>query len=184
MAAQLSAQILKERRVYYLDCSYSMVQLKLWDKVRDNLKFAIDNINDETTEIIIIPFADNNFKNPVLKTMIANATEKGKNALKDRIASLPQPSTNTMTYHYIPLRDFYNCRVDDSRVTYMFLMTDGKDEDTNQIALNQLLPHWGTKYGNRNVYGFYVMLDKEARNPKIDKVCNNQEHLWKVEQLT
>ena len=50
MAVQLSAQILKERRVYYLDCSYSMVQYNIWNKVRENLVSAIDNINDETIE--------------------------------------------------------------------------------------------------------------------------------------
>ncbi len=174
------AQVLKERRVYYLDCSHSMVSNGLWDPVRDNLKSAIDRINDETVEIIVIPFADNNLKNPVLKPMIANATAKGKSYLKNRISKLPQPSTSTMTYHYIPLRDFFNCRVDDSRVTYMFLMTDGEDEDRQHAALNNLLPQWGAKYGNKNVYGFYVMLHQQAANPAIDKVCNCQDHLWKV----
>ena len=70
-----------------------------------------------------------------------------------------------MTYHYIPLRDFYDNRVDDSRVTYMFLMTDGEDEDKQHTAMNQLLPQWGAKYGNKNVYGFYVMLHNQAANP-------------------
>ena len=180
MAVQLSAQILKERRVYYLDCSYSMVSNKLWDLVRANLKSAIDNIIDETTEIVIIPFADNNLKNPILKPMIANATAKGKNSLKNKIDALPQPNKSTMTYHYIPLRDFFSCRVDDSRVTYMFLMTDGEDEDERHEAMNKLR-QWGAKYGTKNVYGFYVMLHDQAQSPKIAEICNNQDHLWKVE---
>lgn len=181
MTAQTPAQILKERRVYYLDCSHSMVSNKIWGVVCDNLKSAIDNINDETTEIIVIPFADNTSKSPTLKPMKEFATSSGKNELKAKIAALPQPNVHTMTYHYIPLRDFYDNRVDDSRVTYMFLMTDGEDEDKQHTAMNQLLPQWGAKYGNRNVYGFYVMLDNKAKNPQIDKVCSDQDHLWKVE---
>ena len=175
------AQISKERRIYYLDCSYSMVQNKLWDKVCDNLKSAIDNINDETTEIIVIPFADNNLPNPVLKPMVANATASGKDALKAKISALPQPGKNTMTYHYIPVQDFWYKRVSPDRVTYMFLMTDGEDDDKAKRTQKVLLPQWGAKYGNKNVYGFYVMLHKQAANPEVDRVCQNQDHLWKVE---
>lgn len=175
-----NAQMLKERRVYYLDCSFSMVKLGLWDKVRDNLKCAIDNINDETTEIVVIPFANNISENPTLKPMKEFATSSGKNKLKVQISALPKPNVHTMTYHYIPLRDFCNCRVDDSRVTYMFLMTDGEDEDKKNETLNYWLPQWGAKYGNKNVYGFYVMLHGQAANKEIDKVCNSQDHLWKV----
>lgn len=175
------AQISKERRIYYLDCSYSMVEFDIWKEVRDNLVSAIDNINDETTEIVVIPFADNALTHPKLNPMVAYATAAGKDFLKKKINALPQPPKSTMTYHYIPIVDFFNCRVDDSRVTYMFLMTDGKDEDPAQTTIKKLLPQWGAKYGNRNVYGFYVMLHKQAANPEVDRVCQNQDHLWKVE---
>ena len=174
------AQVLKERRVYYLDCSYSMVLNKIWDEVRTNLMNAIDNISDETTELVVIPFADNNLKDPVLKPMVAYATAEGKNTLKSYIKAL-KTNKNTMTYHYIPINDFYENRVSSDRITYMFLMTDGKDEDEQKRALNELLPQWSVKYGNRNVYGFYVMLHKLASDLQIDNVCNNQDHLWKVE---
>lgn len=174
------AQVLKERRVYYLDCSYSMKTNGIWDSVRDNLKKAIDNVVDETTELIVIPFADNTSTNPTLKPMREYATAAGKKKLKSQIDGLPM-NKSTMTYHYIPLSDFYSNRVDNNRVTYMFLMTDGQDEDKQQTALKQLLPQWGAKYGDRNVYGFYVMLDKKATNPAIDNVVESQDHLWKVE---
>ena len=81
------AQVLKERRVYYLDCSHSMVSNKIWGVVCNNLKSAIDNINDETTEIIVIPFADNTSKSPTLKPMknLPHPTGKGKTNLKAKI---------------------------------------------------------------------------------------------------
>lgn len=158
-----------------------MVSFGLWDKVRDNLKCAIDNINDETTEIVVIPFANNTSKHPTLKPMKEFATSSGKNKLKAQIKALPEPNVHTKTYHYIPINDFNDNRVCEDRVTYMFLMTDGEDEDKLKRAQNNLLPRWGTMYGNKNVFGFYVMLHKQAVNPKIDEVCNSQDHLWKVE---
>ena len=175
-----NAQVLKERRVYYLDCSFSMQTNGIWKQVKDNLNKAIDNVSDETTELIVIPFADNTSPNPQLKPMREYATQAGKNKLKSQIDKLTLKK-QTMTYHYIPLNDFYNKRVDYDKVTYMFLMTDGQDEDRKQRALNELLPKWGAKFGNKNVYGFYVMLHNSAVNPKIDQVVNSQKHLWKVE---
>jgi hypothetical protein len=174
------AQILKERRVYYLDCSYSMSELNLWDEVRDNLKNAIDNVFDETTELIVIPFANNTSKDPVLKPIKALATKEGKLMLKKKINELSM-SKSTMTYHYIPFYDFYANRVEESRVTYMFLMTDGKDEDQECRTKYKLLPQWGVKYGDKNVFGFYVMLHKEAKDSGIEKIIDSQKHLWKVE---
>ena len=173
-------QILKERRVYYLDCSYSMKELKIWDKVRDNLKNAIDNVTDETSELIVIPFADNTQTNPILAPVSALATSEGKQKLKLMIDALPM-NKSTMTYHYVPIEDFYKNRVNVERVTYMFLMTDGQDEDKAQRTVNELLPQWGEKFGDKNVYGFYVMLHGSAKNDKVERVINNQPHLWKVE---
>ena len=151
----------------------------IWDSVRDNLKKAIDNVVDETTELIVIPFADNTSRNPPLKPMREFATAAGKKNLKSQIDGLPM-NKSTKTYHYVPLNDFYSYRVDNNRVTYMFLMTDGQDEDPEQTAL-KLLQQWEAKFGYRNVYGFYVMLHTAAHNPKIDDVVKSQDHLWKVE---
>lgn len=54
----IHSQILKERRVYYLDCSYSMKQPNgIWDEVKENLKNAIEKVTDETTELVVVPFA-------------------------------------------------------------------------------------------------------------------------------
>lgn len=85
-----------------------------------------------------------------------------------------------MTYHSDPLMDFYKNRVNPSRVTYMFFMTDGQNEEkTKQFPM--LLKQWGNKYGATNVYGFYVMLNKAAYDKEIDHIISSQPHLWKVE---
>jgi len=175
-----SAQLMKERRVYYLDCSYSMVQYGIWEKVRDNLKNAIDNVSDETTELMVIPFADNTSINPILKPICAYATPEGKAKLKLCIDKLPM-SKSTMTYHRIPLSDFYYKRIANDRITYMFLMTDGQDEDKPSKAKKDFLPQWGKNFGDKNVFGFYVMLCNSAHDSEINNIIESQEHLWKVE---
>lgn len=174
-----SSQIMKERRVYYLDCSYSMKQNGLWDVVRKNLKTAIDNVSDETTELIVIPFAFDCQHSPTLEPIISYATISGKEMIKSRIDNIPM-STNTMTYHYVPIEDFYRNRVAEDRITYMFLMTDGQDEDRQKRTLKNLLPQWGKKYGDKNVFGFYVMLCDLANNDNISRIVETQEHLWTV----
>lgn len=173
-----SAQILKERRVYYLDCSFSMVKPnRIWGKVCSNLTAAIDNVEDETTELVVVPFALDH--DGGINTFRAMATNAGKKSLKKQISAIV-PSKSSMTYHYVPLQDFYSNRVDSTKVTYMFLMTDGQDECKDTLKFPSMLKQWQGRYGDKNVYGFYVMLHESAQNVNIDNICDNQAHLWKV----
>lgn len=177
------SQELKERRVYYLDCSYSMVQKKIFDPVCEDLINAINSVNDEKTELMVIPFAKDStpFSPDKLKPFSALADESGKAKLVNAINALGEPSRSTMTYLRDPLCDFYARRVAPSKVTYMFLMTDGQNEEKPESLFLNELRRWGDMFGTKNVYGFYVMLDKEAKNPAIEDIIANQPHLWKVE---
>lgn len=182
--AHLSAKAqpgLKERRVYYLDATYSMVTpSKLWDPVRNDLAKAIDAIEDETTEIYVVAFGGEGGTN--LQTWHNYATASGKKEIISGFNSKEfKPKTNTMTYLDRPLNDFYTNKVDPNKVTYCFLMTDGKDENDNPSIFPNALKKWGDRYGKSNVYGFYVMLNKEAKDKNIESIIENQPHLWKVE---
>ena len=174
----LNAQTTKERRVYYLDCSYSMITGDLWDSVCKDLKKAIESIEDQTTEIFVIPFAKDKQHLPPLQAFQAFATSKGKQELKSKIDRI-NPNKSSMTYHCVPIRDFCS-RISNDRVTYMFLMTDGKNECNDNIFANEL-KKWGERYGDKNVYGFFVMLNSDARDNVVSKIISTQEHLWEVE---
>ena len=156
-----------------------MVSNGIWNKVRDNLKNAIDNINDETTELIVIPFAYDNKHHSQLQAISSAATNHGKKLLKERIDALIS-SKNTMTYHSDPLNDFFSHRVNPQRVTYLFFMTDGQNEEKPDRFL-PMLNGWQKRYAGKNVYGFYVMLNEAAKNTDVEKVIEKQENLWKVE---
>lgn len=181
-------QILKERRVYYIDCSYSMKQNGIWDLVRDKLKDAIDGVNDETTEILVCPYAFD-IKSSV-KVYCELATENGKAKLKSIIDNLPMSKT-TKTYHEMPLRDYYNNRVSPDRVNYVFFMTDGisdhEAEDHNYDPFPDELKTWQDRYKDKYVYGFYVMLHDSAKEYKaaLDVIGSEStqqtHHLWAVD---
>lgn len=169
-----------ERRVYYLDCSYSMVSNKLWDEVRSKLKDAIDGVENEKTELIVVPFAFDTQSHSHLEYFKENATTLGKYNLKKKIDAL-EITKSTKTYLKDPLADFYANRADPRKVNYMFLMTDGKDEGPSGQFSN-LLSRWQNRYRGMKVYGFYVMLHSDARDSNVENVINSQKHLWKVER--
>ncbi len=176
----LWSQVMRERRVYYLDCSYSMVTLGIKDKVCDNLIKAIEKVEDQTTELYVIRFAYDSDKDAVLEPIMAEATEQGKQKLIRAIRDITW-NKNTMTYHKDPIEDFYgNNRILKDGLTYMFLMTDGNDEWPDPTRFINDLKGWSDKYGEKNVYGFYVMLDKVARNPEVEKIVDQQPHFWNV----
>lgn len=169
-----------ERRIYYLDCSYSMVSPnKIWEGVCENLIKAIDNVEDENTELYVIPFAIDGAHHKQLNAFCEKASQNGKEYLKRQIRSI-KPSTHSMTYHSDPIKDFYNNnRVIDGGITYMFLMTDGQNEESPDLFMPELR-RWGSKFGSKEVYGFYVMLNDAAKNIAVEKIIEGEKHLWKV----
>ena len=173
------SQVLKERRVYYLDCSFSMVTPnKIWGKVCDNLINAIENVEDEATELIVVPFALDGQKNPSLTAYRELATPQGKANLKNKIYSI-KPSKSSMTYHSVALKDFINKRIASDKVNYMFFMTDGQNQETPD-PMPGLLNQWGDRFNGKNVYGFYVMLHGAAANPTVERIIDKQPQIWKV----
>jgi len=175
-----SAEPLKERRIYYLDCSYSMITNNLWQPVCNDLINAINSVQDQSTELFVIPFAVDSQWHSILSVETANADSAGKANLNNFIRQL-KPSPKCRTYHSETLNDLYiNNRVDTSRVTYVFIMTDGKDEE-QPTRFPGLLKQWNSLYGDQFVYGFYVMLHSSAKNDSVSGIIASTKHLWEVQ---
>lgn len=181
VTSSIWARVDAERRVYYLDASYSMVSpSKLWDPVRADLAKAINAIEDENTEIFVVAFGGD--MGVELKTWHGYANPSDKEKIINGFMNFT-PKRNTKTFLDRPLNDFYANKVDSQGVTYCFLMTDGKDEHKGPDAnlFPAALEQWGRRFDNTDVYGFYVMLNKEARDPRVENIINEQDHLWKVQ---
>lgn len=151
----LSAQnITGERRVYYLDATYSMVKPnKLWEPCKKNLIKAIENIEDNNTELVVVVFADD--KNPnkkVWKEWEEKATSAGKDKLIHNIEQLSLPVKSSMTNLYDPWMDFYSQTKSD-KVNYMFLMTDGEHEQGGNFI--QAIDKWSQNTSHLT-YGFLL----------------------------
>lgn len=164
-----------ERRVYYLDITHSMIDPNdIWDDVRENLTKAINAVEDETTELVVVCFTDENHQ---LKTCTAMANEKGKKKLTDFVKNL-KTVTNCHTNQSVCFRDFYN-RATKKR-NYMFLMTDGACHSGFVNSFESEVKKWNGKYADKSTYGFYVKLCKEATSP-VDAVIEKQKNMWIVE---
>lgn len=168
-----------ERRVYYLDCSYSMVTNGIWDDVCDNLKQAIRAVRDQRTEVVVVPFALDMQHHAALRAYVQPATDAGKQKLVDAIDAI-EPAPHSSTYHSEPLTDFFRRRTRDGRTTYMFFMTDGQNLERPD-PVPQMLATWRRRFASRHVYGFYVALCPEADNERVRDLCQAQQnHLWYV----
>lgn len=194
----------REKRVYYLDCSVSMIGRRnsknedkkgekdeddIWDSVKLNLKNAIDAVTDETTELLVVPFANNcdfNLSNDLLKCKQVFATKEGKRDLKKYIDEIPTPNWDvqkTMTYHKIPLNDFVTYRIDSTKETYMFLMTDGLDDEKGE-TFNDMVKKWHQYTGVKDeddisdVYGIYVMLNSKYNDKTREELIKRTDYFW------
>lgn len=189
--SQVFAEMLQERRIYYLDATYSMVTNKLWELCKENLINAIKNIEDINTEIVVVVFADDicPTKN-VWEKWEEKATSAGKNKLINEIKNLTKPVTSSMTNLYSPWVDFYS-ELRPGTVNYLFLMTDGGHESkyNGGIPLNAFLDEidkWAEKTDSLT-YGFYVELSEEvskneeySRNKTREHIDRQKQRLWRV----
>lgn len=185
MSISLQAkQVLTERRVYYLDATYSMVSNKLWEPCKMNLIKAIENVDNVNTELVVVVFADDvNPIKKVWKKWEQNATYDGKAELVNNINNLVSPVRTSMTNLYDPLVDFYS-EAKTNRVNYMFLMTDGGHEQGGDFF--DAIDNWKHKTSPLT-YGFLVELtDKvgpseiKARDKARKHIDMQKDRLWRV----
>ena len=185
LVSALNAQnIMGERRVYYLDATYSMVSNKLWEPCKRNLINAINNVEDINTELVVVVFADDkNPKKKVWRKWEEKATVTGKEKLTQNIEQLPLPVVSSMTNLYDPWMDFYT-QARSNKVNYMFLMTDGGHEQGGNFL--QAIDQWG-RSTNSLTYGFFVELtdnvspsEVKARDKAREHIDNQKERLWRV----
>ena len=186
------AQTRLEKRVYYLDCSQTMLNNDLWNRVKKNLKEAISKIEDDSTEVEVVLFAydlSHNTSAKINRECKQISNSDGKRELIKFIDGIPAPQggkENTYTFHDVPLIDFCNYRINEERDNYFYLMTDGLDEygkkgpSVGTKSFDDYIEdNWGKITKNKNVFGFYVMLN--GKDKKRYDLCNNTNYLWYIE---
>lgn len=183
----------KERRIYLWDVTISMVgatknascpkaqkrtnpdysysegypnynaSKDIFDNTREKLIKMIYQIQNESTEVIVLPFRDG-----IVGEFSANATASGKEQLKNLIMGwndLHSGGTFTATC----LKDAVNKYFKEDKINRLFLLTDGEPSGNEGNQLLAFLRQWkGVKETKgQSSYLVYVMLTDEAFNQGI-----------------
>lgn len=196
---------LLEHRVYYVDCSGSMISEKmgnkdkngrtLLDKVKDSLEVSILNLDIDSVDIDIIPFYGRKWNNGVLQS--STIYKRGEFSLEDRkkieetISSITVPANSNSwnTHHSIPINDFLTNRISNKKQYHiMILLTDGKDEynkdnDQEQSGIDALKINWIKSCKNNKIYGIYDNLPNVKIKDKLPDYFNqnNSNKLFYIE---
>lgn len=155
------------RQTYLWDVTLSMQGKALgapdiWEQVKDAIITDIQQISDDRTEIVIIPF-----QHKALDEWREYATSSGKAALISKIKAYKIPLHNfggkmtTMTCLYEPLKYVVDKVLSVDKVDILKLMTDGIS-DEHQSEYEELLNRWCQIAKEKDAFGFYIMLTSQA----------------------
>ena len=165
----------KSERVTYLwDVTLSMKGYNgsenIYARVLNDLIGDIELIEDENTEIVVVPFQVD-----VCEVFRAYATQEGKERL---IGKLREYNNTAITNTDIakPLKYVIDHVFTADRIDYLMLLTDGTMQ--NMQPLYDLLNNeWDKKTKNMDVYSFYVMLTDKAIDEKLDDIIDDRDNM-------
>lgn len=167
-ASAQTAQVKDVRQTYLWDVTLSMQGKAagcpdIWDEVKNAIIQDIQQISDDRTEIVVVPF-----QHKALDEWRENATASGKAALISKIKAYKIPlfefngRKTTMTCLYEPLQYVVDKVLSPEKVDILKLMTDGiPDEHAKEYE--QLLGRWCQIAQQKDAYGFYIMLTEQAK---------------------
>lgn len=182
---------LPEQRIYLWDVSESLGEKgnNLWSPLQTNLIRAIESIPiNPLNKIVLVPF----YSNP--QTPIEEcATEEGKNNIIKAIRKKGSKPVSDVSlgghqctniaaaiqkYHQLAKPGYKN---------YMFLYTDGKQEDlkgkTCMSILEKELGNWvSNTSSNTKKYGFYYLVHPDADNEYIHSTEEKHNNFWVIDK--
>lgn len=195
----------KVKLTFYLDATQSMETNDLWESSKDKLIQAIENIDDERTEITICVFADYCVKNTGKASnsdwrfeKISSNIKDGKNKLIDFVKGLKSPTESlppncsmTLTNLERPWLDFISKSKNENEdcINAMILITDGGHESKYfpQSHFFDIVRSWHSSTNN-NSFGWVVELKDEVNDSEkkakrtMDGLIDNQASLGRLKR--
>ncbi len=162
-----SGNVKDVRQTYLWDVTLSMQGKApgapdIWEQVKEAIITDIQQISDDRTEIVVIPF-----QHKALDVWREPATAAGKAKLIGKIKAYKIPlhkfgdKMTTMTCLYEPLDYVVKNVLNADKVDILKLMTDGIP-DEHQKEYEDLLGRWCQIAKEKDAYGFYIMLTDQA----------------------
>lgn len=172
MAFAQSGNVKDVRQTYLWDVTLSMQGKApgapdIWEPVKEALISDIQQISDDRTEIVVIPF-----QHKALEEWREPATAAGKAKLIAKIKGYKIPlhkfgdRMTTMTCLYEPLQYVVDKVLSADKVDILKLMTDGIP-DEHEKEYKQLLARWCEIAKAKDAYGFYIMLTDQAKEGQM-----------------
>lgn len=168
----------KDIRITYLwDVTLSMKGFNgtpnIYDDVVRVLEKDINLIDNERTEIVVIPFQDTEY----CEIWRECATNNGKAKIISQIKGY-QNEKITNTNISAPLKYVLENIFSTDRIDILKLLTDGND-NINPTELYKVLDNWCENSKNKDAYGYYILLTEGAKNQQLslqlEKTCNFSE---------
>lgn len=200
---------LLEHRVYYIDCSGSMISRRfgnkyddgstLLDKVKESLESSLLDLDVDSVDIDIIPFYGKEWNNGILQAKTirkrGSYTSTNKEGIHNAISSIsvPEGSNSWHTHHYYPINDFLDNRISNKKQYHiMILLTDGKDEyneynqqhpkDKVQPGTEVLQTKWFSLCKEKKIFGIFNDLKGDIKGALPDMFkANKQKNLFWIE---
>lgn len=152
--------------IYLLDCTKSMSGYNgapnIWEPTKNYLRSDIER-QTPNTSIHVVPFQGKNL--PTFSFM-AN-----KFAWKDMEKILDGYMGNITKTNICDAWDLSSKYIDCNKDNYIYLLTDGVDNVKGTEALAKKLANFCGKH--KNTHAFYVVLTKNAIDPKIKEIVEN-----------
>lgn len=163
-----TSQVKNMRQTYLWDVTLSMKGKvtgcpNIWETVKKAMIFDIQQVDDESTELVVIPF-----QHKALEEWREMATPEGKERLVSKIKEYEIPlfdfngRKTTKTNLYAPLQYAVDNVLTKDKVDVLKLMTDGENE-MQDAEYENLLNHWCAIAKEKDAYGFYIMLNDAAK---------------------
>lgn len=170
----------KEKRIYLLDLTGSMegrgtgVTYDILSTVKNNLSSTLDGIEDQNTEVVIIPFT--NIPHEAIHSFVSEKDVLHK--FVEKIKVLPG-DTNIADAWEEGLKN-----LDSTKVNYMFLLTDGlHNTGPSKDVLFERLNNWQNLSSGHYYYAFYVMLTPNAKEMEICSIVDSTTNMWLIESM-
>lgn len=151
--------------VYLFDCTKSMIGYNgtpnIWDKAKDYVHTDIERYMHGTS-IHVLPFQN--------KPMSPHSFLRENFDWSKIENDLDKYVNNVTQTNICDALDRAEGFIDPNKDNYIYLLTDGEDNEKGIAVLAQKLQNFCGKYENTRL--FYVVLTQNAINPKIQKVVD------------
>lgn len=182
--AQTSLFQMKEKRIYMLDITESMIGegdgkgVDIFGTVKHSLKDAINSlsISDPTMEIEIIPFSDKAYPDRAYKGCAGNRNQIF--AYIDTISAKGR-STNIVDAWKVGLQE-----MDSTKTNFMFLLTDGNHNVSTIDNLYSTISSWNNQKCSDYCYAFYVSLNHNVNiDSKLRTIADTTRNVWWIHSM-